>query len=537
MLNKDMSKQQYEAFTKRYMLLAGANPNMSPTQKLITLSRMYEEYHYGITTKDLARGYSERTVWDESSKKWITLHSRCRGSFVFGGHKNNAPNNDPVLIFERAGFRRADDGFKEYNEVIRDAQVDSDIKLTAAAESTYRDMGDGSSLMETSVDTIYGSSTGIITPVLVDRMLRLTAEKVMAKNFATVVPMDSMMFYYPIRNSRVTDNSTAVSATAKATAEGRAGLDINVKYTKWEGNGWKFLRHAEITNEIEEIVAKFINVSQDLSDDLALGHALLWDYSCFNGWYDMITRGYWRRWDKGDDAFTSGSDLDETEIPFGAASVLTTNAKKNYIFQDGTDGKIYEPAVTTGNEMKFDSSTLLAGSTTSDLLMEGIAEACHKLKVKGGIPEFVLLPQKLSRILFKDARLINTQILTGTTKFQDENGYLGRVNIIGTTSTVDVWEYPEELFGQQTLDDVSACKADVVFVGSYGKFWNLGVFSPFYLRVDEGYEVVADRGVTTGFSTLRSNETKVLTSGSKGSSFPGDYHHLVCLLWTDRAHA
>lgn len=527
-----MSKEQYDAFVQQY-IRATDDPNMSPTQKLITMHRMYEKYHYGVTTRDLARGYEERTVWDDHSKKWVTLHSRVRGAFQIGGPGNNHPSRDPVLAFERTKFKVADGKRQPVVETFKSGNPDGDIKF--APETTIRDMGDGASLLETNVDALYGTATGVVTPVFVNRMMRLTAEKVMAKNFVQVVPMDSMNFYFPIRNSRVSDNTTAWSPTVKATSEGKAGLDINVKYTKWEANGWKFLRHAEYSYEIEEMVQKFINVTGDLAEDLALGHALLWDWSCFHGMYDMITRGFWRRWDRGDDAFTSGSSLDETEIPFGKASVLTTNAKKNYIFQDGTTGILYEPAVTTGNEMKFDSSTQLSGSSSSDLLMEGLVEVCHLQKMKKSKPEFLLMPKKLTRLLFKDARMSNQQILTGQTKFQDEAGYLGQINIVGTTSVVDVWEYDEELFGQQTLDDASACKVDVVFCGAYGKFWNLGVFTPFYLRVDEGYEVLTS-GVG-GASVLRNNETKVLTSGSKGSSFPNDYHHLSLLLWTDRVHA
>jgi hypothetical protein len=325
-----------------------------------------------------------------------------------------------------------------------------------------------------------------------------------------------------------------VSATAIATNEGRAGLDINVKFTKWEVNGWKFLRHAELSDEVQELISKYINVVGEYNADLAEAHALLWDYSTFAGWYSMLTAGVWRRWDA---TSTAAMKESNTEIPFGAASVLTTNAKANYLYQDGVDGVIHEPSVTTTEELEFHSSTVLAGSTTADLLLDGIKEVCHLLKAKKSKAEFVLLPEKLSKVLTNDARFPNNTIATGLPEFQNENGYLGRINIYGTATMVDLWEYSQDLFGQQDSDDATPCKLDVVFVGSYGKFWNLGVYSPFYARVDEGYEVVANRGVVTGFSTLRANETKVITTGSKGSSFPGDYHHLAMLLWSNTTHS
>ena len=102
---------------------------------------------------------------------------------------------------------------------------------------------------------------------------------------------------------------------------------------------------------------------------------------------------------------------------------------------------------------------------------------------------------------------------------------------------MDIWEYETDVLGTKLTTDGTPRTVYPVFAGSYNRFWSQGVFSPFYMRVDDGMEVISGIG-TAASDVIRPNETRVITVGSRGASFPGDYHHLVMgLISIGFAHA
>lgn len=531
-----ISDEGYRRVQTQFLAYKYQHPEASATEMLIGLHRLYETEMYGVSARDLVRGYQVRYQQDpDDPNKVYKLKSRVRGLFLSSANGVADPNSFPSCEFERDEWT-IENG-KHMTEKMFYHDLTSQRQINLAAEYTSRDMGDGASLLESGIDTGYGTTTGVITPVFQDLMLRLAAEKTMWKNFVSLVPMPDMTFYFPMRNSIVSDNSTAVSPTAVVTGEGQAGLDIAIKYTKWEVNGWKFLRHFEITDEVRMLLGKFINVQADLVEDLAQAHALLWDYSIAYGMKSMLVTGMWRRWDE---TSTAGFKDSNTEIPFGKASVLTTNAKLSYLWQDMATGagKIYEPAIATGKEFFFNDSTERAGTAATDELAEGISALGTILEGKGSELQFVAIPASKCELLFNDPRIANQTIQTGITEFQSENGFIGRVNIIGTSTMVDVWKYNTDVHpaSYETDDDTpGTVTVFPVWGGSYSKFWALGTYTPYYLRIDDGFEVVDGAGVGSS-NVLRGNETSVFTSGSRGSSWPLDYHHLGCLWLTDTAH-
>lgn len=524
-----ISDAGYKRIQKQFLAYRCQHTKASPTELLIGMHRLYETEMFGVSARDMVRGYQVKYETDPSDPtKVYKLKSKVRGLFLSSANGVPDPTSFPTAVYERDDWKVENGKFMNQKQFYHDLESQRAINLTA--EYTARDMGDGASLLDSGIDTGYGTSTGVITPIFQDLMLRLAAEKTMWKNFVTLVPMPDMTFYFPMRNSKVTDNSTEVSATAAVTLEGRAGLDINIKYTKWEVNGWKFLRHFEITDEVKLLLGKFLNVQGDLVEDLAQAHALLWDYSIAYGMKSMLTAGLWRRWDQ---TSTAGFKDSDTEIPFGAASVLTTNAPSNYLFQDlsaGSAGKIYTPSVVTTEEFEWENAVARAGSTDADELLEGISALGTLLEGKGSKLEFIALPSNKAELLFNDPRISNQNIVTGITQFESENGYLGRLNIIGTSTMVDVWKYNNDVHPDGfASDDGTPVQLYPVWGGSYGKFWALGTYTPYYLRIDDGFQVMDDTGVVNGVDVLRSNETSVFTSGSRGSSWPLDYHHLGCL--------
>lgn len=530
-----ISDDAYKRIQVQFVSYKYQHPQASATEMLIGLHRLYEREMYGVSARDLVRGYQVRYQRDpDDPNKVYKLKSKVRGLFLSSLNGVGDPNSFPSAVYERDEWKIEDGKHMTEKMFYHDLQAQREINL--AVEYTSRDMGDGESLLESGIDTGYGSTTGVITPVFQDLMLRLAAEKTMWKNFVSLIPMPDMTFYFPMRNSIVSDNTTAVAFDSVATGEGLAGLDIAIKYTKWEVNGWKFLRHFEITDEVRLMLGKFINVQADMVADLAQAHALLWDYSIAYGMKSMLVTGLWRRWDETATASFKDSD---TEIPFGKASVLLGNAKLSYLYQDMTTGagKIYEPSATTGEEFVYDDSVARAGSAATDELLEGISALGTLLENKGSELQFVALPSSKAELLFNDPRIANQTINTGITEFSSENGYLGRVNIIGTSTQVDVWKYNTDVHPASYEDDdpVTTKTLFPVWGGSYGKFWALGTYTPYYMRIDDGFEVIDGAGVGAG-GVLRSNETSVFTSGSRGSSWPLDYHHLGCLWLADEVH-
>lgn len=523
---------EFKAMQERFALWKMENPKATSSEELIALMRLYEIHNYGVTSKDLTLGKSIDYIYEDGAYRRV--EAAVNGIFYCDPNKRGEL---PTCMFNRAKFKLSDDGKRlSFKEFVRDAESLKterlekleEIRLSVADTGTAT--ASGKSLLESAIDTGFGSSSGVIRPVFMNMLLELVSIQAFMKNFVSIEPMDDATFYFPMKTSVVTDDSN-MTRTALPTPEGLAGTDHSISYDRYEINAWKFLRHAELTDEVNELIGKFINVQSHYVEDLAQGQALLWDWPILEGILTMIVRGTWRRPKKG----TPWTWDITTEIPWGKASVLTTNAKLNYLFQDMsgtalTDGIIYEPAVTTGNEFKYDSSTVRQGSTSEDETYEGIMALASLLKDKNSALEYVILSDsKQTERLFKDGRFLDARMMTGNPKFQDERGYLGRVAIGGSSTQTDVWEAPNGLVEAWDSDDTPT--ADVltpIIGGRYGRAWHHGVLTPLNMRVDRGMEVKA-AGVGSA-NVLRDNETMVITTSTKGSSWPGDYHD-AAILW------
>jgi len=497
------------------------NPNASPTQKLIYLNRLYEKLYYGVTSEELSKGIA--TDYIEKDGKIYEVKSRVKGHFSVSGEGRLSSSETPIACYRRE--YKSIDGKRQFEWIKNNKRIDR-IEL-ASEHTTSSDIltkGDAV-LYDAGIDTGYGGTTGVIQPEFVDLFLKLASELATFKNFVKIFPMRKMTFWHPLKTSKPSDNAS-VSATAAATAEGRAGLEFAISYNKWLVNGWKYLRHAGLTVELMDITSDYWDIRQDYLNDLAIAMALLWDYTVAEGMFTMLWEAKWRRWDITGPGFAAGE-----YVPLSGASgaeILTSNALKHYAYQDlsnGTNhGKIYLPHTSTPTQ--YQTSTLKPGSGTTDDLFELILHLGTLLKNKGSKLEYVAMPASLTEFLFKDSRFLSTTEATGNPAFQSESGYLGQIAIGGSNSRVDVWEYdPSLLTAKQSTDD-PVVALTVIYAGSYQKQWNLGIYTPYYIRVDDGFEVMTDVG-SGDSEVLRPNETRVITAGSRGSSFPGDYHHLV----------
>jgi hypothetical protein len=159
------------------------------------------------------------------------------------------------------------------------------------------------------------------------------------------------------------------------------------------------------------------------------------------------------------------------------------------------------------------------------------------LKEKGSKLEFLTIPPTITERIVSDPRFLETIQATGNPAFQNEAGYLGQIAIGGSNSRVDLWEYDPALVGTKQSSDSTPVTWLPVWGGRYGMSWNNGTWLPIYFRVDDGFEVKVDHGIDSTQEVLRPNETRVITAGSAGTSFPGDFNHLVMgLCVTSHAH-
>jgi hypothetical protein len=535
------TKEEFQALNDKMALIRAQNSKLSPSKEFASLLRLYEKHQYGITSRDLALG---KTIdfHDNGDGTYTQVEADCRGYFKRNPDDRSAPL---VCHFEMSKFKETNGKRLTFKEYLRDGQHvrdnrDQMIKLADDPDTTITDMGGaGSTLLETGVLSGFGTATGVVPPRWVNWLMELVSLKAFMKNFISIQPMDEMQVMFPLKTSVIEDN-TEFQAAAVPTVEGRAGTEHHIVWANYQINGWKYLRYSELTNEVSEMLDKYLNVTSKYAEELAEGHTLLWDYAINKGIQQMLVKGSWRypELSTGSFSWEEGSGT-EVEIPFGKASVLTTNALKNYLFQDlsgGSDGTIYNPSVTTTEEFKYDESTVRGDSSAGDEIVDGLAALATVLKNKGSSMEYVIFTDsRITERFFKDDRVQNNLYDFGKQKYQDENGFLGTVSIAGSSTFVDVWESPANLIGTRDTDDTVADTAYPIFGGRYGEGWHQGVYSSVNLRVDEGFEVLTDAG---SVERIRPTETKVLTTSSKGSSWPGDYHH-IAILWAmlDDAHA
>ena len=529
---------EFQMMSNRIALWDMQNPNAKPRERLRFLLAQYEKHNWGVSSRDLALGKSVDYVKD--GDKYLKVESDVRGYFYCNP---NTKGDLPECHVERTRFKLANGKRMSEKEYLIDSRREQDgrnFKLTYTITPDVHTTGEqtdvsSKSVMESAIPTGFGSTSGIITPVYMNMLMELMSFHAFMTPFVTVQPMPSMSFYFPIKLTKV-ESDPDYQLASKPTPEGRAGMSgYEIDWTKWEVNGWKYLRHFELTDEISELMGQFLPVTQKYIEDMGIGMAMLWDYSIVEGMQQMLLSGYWRY-----PKYTAGTPGDyawvvnEKEIPWGKASVLTTNAKYNYLFQDlsgGTyDGKIYYPGSTTGDEFEYQTSGYARlQTTTADDLIEGILALGTLLKNKGSTLEYVILTDSLqTERLFRDANMRNLQIRTGDLKFQDATGYLGKLAIGGSVSYVDLWEAPVGHIPSRATTDAAPITVYPIIGGKYGMAWNQGIFSPLTMRIDEGFEAVADAG---SVARLRPTQSKVTTASSKGSSWPGDYHHLV-ILWT-----
>jgi hypothetical protein len=527
-IKQSFDKPVWDDLQKRYVEYMQLHPNMTQTERLILLNRTLEKAHYGVTMRDLARGYEIDYVQDSNSKKWMEVTSAVDGVIKVGGTGNDTPNSDPTVAFHRTSWKVTNGKPMSYMELVQDKKIKREINLAASEHTTASDIAAaGTALLEhEGIDTGFGATPGVITPRFVDMMMKKFSETTVFKNFVTMFPMPGMTFYYPIKTTVPTDDAGTAFDVAP-TPEGQAGLEYAMSFTKYLINGWKHLRHAGLTDELLDLLSGFIPVQAEYVEDLGEVMAFLWDYAIAEGMFNMLYTAKW--WRPG----TAGTVWAAEEfVPLAGAAgvnILAGNAKKHFLWQDisgvaADDGKIFEPHGTTTDE--YETGVLRGGSSTTDTPFELVLALATLLKDKKSKCEYVAWPTKITELISRDARFLEMIQATGSIQFQSENGYLGQIAIGGTNGRTDVWEYDSSLLDTKLTGDVGTWPMLPIFAGKYGRAWNLGMYTPLYMRVDDGREVVAAIG--TGDSNVtRVNETRVITAGTKGSSFPGNFNDLV----------
>jgi hypothetical protein len=529
-MENTLERAVYKNIQLKYVSYLNAHPDMTPTERFIVLNRLMEKAHFGVTSRDLSRGFEVEYVQDEDAI--LKLTNRVQGHFHVGGPGNDSVDADPKVIYQRTKWD------VERRLTLKDYMIDcvSQRQINLAQEEHYTStdvQGAGTALIDhLGIDTGYGATPGVILPQFVNMMLRKVAEKTVFTKFCRTFPMPAMNFTFPLKTTKPSDDTSAVGPTLMPTKEGRAGLDYAMSFSRYQVNGWKHLRHAVLSVELIDLLREFLNIQGEYTADLAELIALLWDYSIAEGLWSMIWAAKWRRPD------VSGAAWADSEyVPLAGASganILLGNHQNHMLYQDLKPGSsqygyVYNPVYENGvsDATEYLTATLRDNSGAGDDIFELIGCLGTLLKNKGSEIQYVAWPPIITEFLIRDGRFLETIQATGNPAFQSETGYLGQIAVGGSNKRVDCWEYDGSLLSAKATTDSTPYPITGIFAGKYADAWNLGVYSAPYLRVDDGREVVARVDDGSAVSTVRPNETRILTVGSRGSSFPGNYADIV----------
>lgn len=528
MFTKELTDEQYIALQEKLLAYTDAHEHVSPTERMIAMCRLLEKARYGVTSRDLARGYE--IDYAEEDGRIFELRSSLRGHFGVGRGVDNIGTDEPIALYQRTKWNVKGKPMA-VTEFYRDIERKRQIGLAAEEHTTASDIqGAGAALLEHGgIDTGYGAAAGVITPAYMDMMLRIVSEEAMFKNFVYTMPVQKAAFYFPLKTTKPSDDTSAVGAAIDPTAEGRAGLEFAMSFLSFYVSCWKHLRHAGLTIELLDLLKGYIDLKREYITDLAIAHGLLWDYSCAEGMHNMITTAKWRRPETAGPSWSDEEYVPLVDVATGAEIIGSGNPEKHFLWQDLTPGAgyglIYNPHDTTPT--KYETSDLRSGSSAGDDFFELVIALAQLAKNKGSKLEYIAIPGSMCETWAKDARFLDTTKTTGNPAFQNEKGYLGQISIGGSNQRVDLWEYNTALTLAKESTDTTPRAYEVIYGGMYGKAWAQGILTPFYLRVDDGYEVLARGTGGTPSDVIRINETRVITAGSRGTSFPLDYHHLV----------
>jgi len=483
-LQRSLDKSVYLSIGESVLNFKNEHPNATNTEIFIHMQNCLSVAHYGIAPIDMVRGY-RRSPKD--------------------------PRKYQGLENPRYQFQHGQDMMPSF-------------KL-----STQTTSGDTPPLVKNPLTSpTYGGSTGIVPPYWLDVMIRATSRACIAKNFAMTFPMTALVDVAPIKTTK--PDTKVDDGTIKPVLEARAGVDYTNTYTAHNFDARKLMIHSPLSWETMVALQGKIQVQADILADLAKAHALVIDSEIFEGLYTAMVSGMYRRWE------STAYGVSE-EIALGAASVLTTNAKKHRLFYDITTGKTYYPSTASGDENKYQQSTRREeylspdGSEIYDLIVD-MAELQKK---KGHKLEFVALSTILTTNLVKDDRMISADKVTGKPQFQNENGYLGQINIGGSAGKVDVWEIPDNSIASKTTADTVSI-VGVIIGGEYRQTCIYAPYAPFGIFVDKGFEVVSDTIHGAAVSTLRMNDTQVITSKSVECIAPWDTEAAVIAQVVATAH-
>lgn len=436
--------------------------------------------------------------------------------------QKGGPSVSPVqLAFGRLNNEKA---IKNINISLRGGGEDMLVNYQIVNEqTTATDPATGDPLLRNPLATpTFGASTGIIPAFWMDRMIRDVSRYTMAKNFAMIFPMPAAVAQAPIKKGA----AQAFLSTLTPVAEGRAGSEVANAYSLWQIDAYKYKYHSGMTLEVLKVVMGYIEFLLDLSRDMAEAYDLLIDNDYFESQYEAINQGFIRRWNGSAWAFA-------TPIAHGSASVLTTNAPKHTLFFGLTDKKLYTAAVGAGNENKFDSSVLHTDAPTNLAVWDIFPWLAKLLKDKRAKAEYVIIHRSLTPLLAMDSRFTNSQIRAGSFQFDSENGFLGRFNLGGTQSTVDVWEFPAGVLDAKVTVDTTPRAVLPIAMGEYRRSGLIAPWIPFNLTTEKGFEVKTVDGV----SVIRENDTEVLTATGHQCVVPWDTNGIVWCKVIREAHA
>jgi len=405
----------------------------------------------------------------------------------------------------------------------------------------------------------FGDSSGVIPPEWLDILNNEIAMKMVSNKIARVIPMSGVTMQYPYKlysTSAINGLARTSALTGfKPTREGRPGYYDSGSLTTNEYSGYDLVLrtldcfqtqiHSSLSLVVLNSLSGLVDVLADFQKDLADAHAYMKESIFWTSMWHFLTSGYQYSWNITGDT-TDAWDSTTVEVPQGKALVLATaehnvlaldlksTVEYTYYAQDVADGS------TSGTGIEFWDSTCDSDAKAASIrptyispkdqdVFDFVLDVVSEVKHKSGKCDFVVIDENVSTILAKDDRFIDTTKLSGSVKYLHEDGYLGKINVGGTASMIDVWEVNSSILIPSgatvqfaisvsgTPDTWTTADIDVmsvVYAGVYKSPGLIGVYSPISVRIDDELEIVD--------SKARRNNKKVLTTHDISAVSPYD---------------
>lgn len=298
-------------------------------------------------------------------------------------------------------------------------------------------------MVESTRDTgVYGGTTALIGPAMLNEMLRIRSRRADFNQWMRFGVAPELFFEIPAKmnnalmqlfdagnSGRLAGKYAGRKSTVLPRQEmGVAGTWLRPKYDKYSFESIGYLLYAMISMEsLTSPAARMLGLWEDDLNDLLEGMGLIDGYDFIqSAWYGHY-EGTQRRHEAG------GSWVDTEEIPRGSAHFVTTNALKHWRWWDMENFDFWKPQAGS-NYNKYQSADTQEDAMLFPVGNNKFVELVVMLNqmqiLKGRKLDAIQLPVELLPMLALDEKTLNRDWAVETEgRFDGQKGYSGTVTI------------------------------------------------------------------------------------------------------------